>query len=273
MKMDWLCERLRDRAVLLRLNAFVFSYFGWILFGVAYAYLGRWSVNVTREFLRLPLTSRGLVLSLLNTVRSIHPVYLLLSWVYYLGFAGSIALMVFYLLVYLGDLETSDQLLVRYLMAYSTAGTVYLVFHIYAPHLVYHISGYPSGNTLLTRQEFVLPSLHNTFAAINIITVWKYRKRLGGRTLLVINTLIPFATVLLAHHWIYDVLTGFLLAIAVSKVTDGWVARIPEKLYEVELKSLRAITMLNFALAALMLLIALDPHRWLLLVKSILGQP
>lgn len=271
--MDWLPKRLRDRAVLLRLNAFIFSYFGWILFGIAYGYIGRWSVNVTGEFLRLPLTSKGLIVGMLDLVKSFPPLYHLLSGVYYLGFAGSIAIMVLYILLYQGDLETSDQLLLRYLMAYSIAGTIYLIFHIYAPHLVYHLPGYTSSNTLLTRQEFVFPSLHNTFAAINIITIWKYRDRLGGKVLIAVNTLIPFATVLLAHHWIYDVLAGFILAVSVSRVTSGRVARIPEKLYSIELKSLGAITMLNVALAALMFLIALDPQRWLLLVKSILGQP
>jgi len=271
--MNWLCERLRDRAVLLRLNAFILSYFGWILFGVVYSYVGRWSVDVTKKFLELPLTSRRLVLELLHMTKSVPLVYYTLLLVYYLGFAGSIAIIVFYLLLYLNDLKTSDELLVRYLLAYGIAGSIYIVLHIYAPHLVYGIPGYISKNTLLTRQEFVFPSLHNTFAAINIITIWKYRDRIGGKALIAVNTLIPFATVLLAHHWIYDVLSGFILAIFVSRMTSGWVARVPQKLYDIELKSLRAITMLNFVLATLMLIIAINPERWVLLIKAILGQP
>jgi len=265
--------RFRDRDVLLRLNAFILSYFGWIAFGVLYGYIGRWSVDLTEEFLRLPLTSRSLVLGLLDYTKSIAPLYLLLRWVYYFGFAGSIGFMVLYLLLYLRDLKTSDELLARYIMAYACAGTVYLLFHIHAPHYVYQIPGYSMENTLLTRQEFVLPSLHNTFAAINIITVWRYRKRLGGKALIAINTLIPFATVLLGHHWIYDVLTGFLLAWAVSRVTDGWAVRIPNCIYGLELKSLRAITMFNFVLATLMLIIALDPGKWMMVVRSLLGNP
>ncbi|NJE53789.1 phosphatase PAP2 family protein [Thermococcus sp. 21S9] len=271
--MNPLLARLRDREVLVRLNAFILSYFGWIAFGVLYGYIGRWSVDVTREFLKLPLTSRSLVLGLLHYTRSIPPLYATLRGVYYFGFAGSIAFMVLYILLYLRDLKTSDELLARYLMAYAGAGTVYLIFHIHAPHYVYHIPGYSVDNTLLTRQEFVLPSLHNTFAAINIITIWKYRKRLGGKVLIAINTIIPFATVLLGHHWIYDVLTGFLLAWAVSRVTDGWAVRIPRSLYRLELKSLGALTMFNFVLATLMLLIALDPQKWLMVIRSILSQP
>ncbi|AHL22614.1 MULTISPECIES: phosphatase PAP2 family protein [Thermococcus] len=271
--MNPLLSRLRDKEVLVRLNAFILSYFGWIAFGVLYGYIGRWSVDITRDFLKLPLTSKSLVLGLLDYTRSLVPLYTTLRWVYYFGFAGSIGFMVLYVLLYLRDLQTSDELLARYLMAYAGAGTIYLLVHIHAPHYVYHIPGYSMENTLLTRQEFVLPSLHNTFAAINIITIWKYRKRLGGKVLIGINTLIPFATVFLGHHWIYDVLTGFLLAWAVSRVTDGWAVRIPQSLYRLELKSLGALTMFNFVLATLMLLIALDPQKWLMVIRSILGQP
>ncbi|WP_099211648.1 phosphatase PAP2 family protein [Thermococcus henrietii] len=271
--MNPLLARLRDREVLVRLNAFILSYFGWIAFGILYGYLGRWSIDATREFLKLPLTSRSLVLGLLSFTKSIPPLYMTLRWVYYFGFAGSIGFMVLYVLLYLRDLKTSDELLARYLMAYAGAGTVYLIFHIHAPHYVYHIPGYSVDNTLLTRQEFVLPSLHNTFAAINIITIWKYRKRIGGKALIAINTLIPFATVFLAHHWIYDVLTGFLLAWAVSRATDGWMARVPECFYRWELKSLGAITAFNVLLATLAFLVALDPQKWLMVIRSILGQP
>lgn len=271
--MNPLLARLRDRDVLVRLNAFILSYFGWIAFGVLYAYVGRWSVDVTDEFLKLPLTSKPLVMALLNETRSMVPLYALLKVIYYFGFAGSIAFMVFYILLYLRDLRTADELLTRYLFAYAGAGVVYLLFHVHAPHYVYRIPGYPVENTLLTRQEFVLPSLHNTFAAINIITIWRHRHRLGGKVLVVVNTLIPFATVLLGHHWIYDVITGFLLAWAVSRATDGWAVRVPGWIYRLELKSLGAITMLNFVLATLMLIIALDPGKWLLVIRSILNLP
>ncbi len=266
-------ERLHSRAVLVRLNAFILSYFGWIGFGILYGYLGRWSRDLTPEFLKLPLTSREFVLSLLNFTKSIPPLYVTLKLVYYLGFAGSIAIIVAYLLVYLGDIRTSDELLARYLIAYTVAGGIYLLFHIYSPHYVYQIPGYSMENTLLTRQEFVLPSLHNAFAAINIITAWKYRRRLGGKLLIAVNTLIPFATLLLAHHWIYDIVTGFVLGTAVSELTDGWIARIPEKLYGLEVRSLRLVTMVNLIAALIVFLIAINPVRWIMLVRGILGQP
>ncbi|AIU70793.1 phosphoesterase [Thermococcus eurythermalis] len=271
--MEPLVSRLRDREVIVRLNAFLLSYLGWMAFSLLYIYMGRKSVDITQEFLKLPLTSKPFVLALLEYTRSIVPLYLILKWVYYFGFAGSIAFMVFYVLIYLRDLEAADKLLARYLLAYAGAGIVYLIFHIYAPHYVYQIQGYPVKDTLLTRQEFVLPSLHNTFAAIHILTVWKYRKRLGGKAVIVINTLIPFSTVFLAHHWVYDVLTGFLLAGLVSRITDDTRLRIPERIHRLETKSLRAITMLNFTLAALVLIVALYPQKWLMVVRSLLGQP
>nr|WP_209475399.1 phosphatase PAP2 family protein [Thermococcus stetteri] len=243
-----------------------------MFFTILYGYIGKWSVDVTSEFLKLPFTSKDFILSVMATTKSIPILYNTMQAVYYIGFSGSIAFMVFYLLIYLKDFQTSDELLARYFMAYAAAGAMYLTFHIYAPHYVYHIPGY-NTNTLLTRQEFVLPSLHNTFAAIHIITVWKYRKRLGGKILLAINTLIPFVTVLLIHHWIYDVLAGFLLAGVISSLTDGWIAKIPKTLYQLELKSLSMVTMVNILLAAFLLLFALQPQRWLLLLRTVLSQP
>ena len=271
--MELLQRRLGDPNVLVRLNAFVLSYFGWIAFGVLYGVIGRWSVDLTERFLRLPLTSGKLVVGLVNFTKSVSPLYALFNSVYYLGFAGSIALIVAYLLIILYDLESSDRLLARYLMAYAVAGVLYLMFHIYAPHIVYNLPGYTSGNTLLTRQEFVLPSLHNTFATINIITLWKYRRKLSGKALIFINTLIPFATVFLGHHWVYDVITGILLGIAVSKVSEGWSARISEEIYRMEVSSLQRITVLNFLLALIVLLIAADPRRALEVFGGLLEKP
>jgi membrane-associated phospholipid phosphatase len=271
--MGLLQQRLGDPNVLIRLNAFILSYFGWVAFGVLYGVIGRWSVDLTGQFLRLPLTSRELVMGLVNFTKSVPPLYALFNTVYYLGFAGSIALIVAYLLLYLHDLESSDQLLARYLMAYAVAGSLSLVFHVYAPHIVYNLPGYTSGNTLLTRQEFVLPSLHNTFATINIITLWRYRRKLGGKALIFINTLIPFATVFLGHHWAYDILTGILLGIAVSRVSRGWSARISEEIYRLEVSSLQRLTIFNVLLALIVLVIAANPRMAVEVFGGILEAP
>ena len=271
--MGLLEQRLRDHDVLIRLNAFLLSYFGWVGFGILYGVIGRWSVDVTDQFLRLPLTSKAFVMWLVSFTHSIPPLYFLFRGVYYIGFAGSIALIVAYLLIYRADLQASDELLVRYLMAYGTAGAIYLAFHIYAPHVVYNLPGYSSGNTLLTRQEFVFPSLHNTFAAINIITLWKYRDRLGGKLLILVNALVPFATVFLAHHWVYDVIAGILLGALISAYSEGWRARISRELYRMEITSLQRITALNMLLALIVLIIALDPQRAVALMGSILNRP
>ncbi|NJE02974.1 phosphatase PAP2 family protein [Thermococcus sp. MV11] len=267
--MNLLQQRLRDPEVLVRLNAFFLSYFGWIAFGVLYGIIGRWSVDVTREFLRLPLTSKDFVVGLVNFTKSIPPLYGLFTLVYYLGFAGSIALIVAYLLLYLRDLESSDRLLARYLMAYAVAGAIYLVFHIYAPHIVYDLPGYTSENTLLTRQEFVLPSLHNTFIMINIITLWRYRKRLGARAIILVNALIPFATIFLGHHWVYDVVSGFALGIFVSRISRGWSARLSDWIYRLEVSSLQRVTVFNFLLALIVLILAANPDRWAELISGI----
>lgn len=271
--MGLLEQHLKNHDVLIRLNAFLLSYFGWMGFGVLYGVIGRWSVDVTAQFLRLPFTSRDFVLQLVDFTHSIPPLYILFHGIYYIGFAGSIALIVAYVLVYLADLPASDELLVRYLMAYGIAGAIYLCFHVYAPHVVYNLPGYPLDNTLLTRQEFVFPSLHNTFAAINIITLWKYRDRLGGKLLILVNALVPFATVFLAHHWVYDVIAGILLGVIISKYSEGWRARISHRLYNVDVASLQRITALNALLAIIVLMMALNPQRAIALIGGILNRP
>ena len=271
--MKTLQQRLHDPEVLVRLNAFFLSYFGWIAFGILYGVIGRWSVDLTPELLRLPLTSREFVVGLVEATKSVPALYALFSGVYYLGFSGSIALAVLYLLIYKRDLEASDELLLRYLMGYAVAGAVYLVLHVYAPHVVYNLPGYLSKNTLLTRQEFVLPSLHNTVITVNMITLWKYRRELGAKALILINSLIPFATVLLGHHWVYDVLTGVFLGLIISKATAGRSTKLPETLYRLEIAPLRRATFVNFILAVVVLILAADPDRWLNLINSILVVP
>ncbi|WP_232461789.1 phosphatase PAP2 family protein [Thermococcus pacificus] len=118
-----------------------------------------------------------------------------------------------------------------------------------------------------------MPSLHNTFATINIITLWKYRKRLGGKALILINTLIPFATVFLGHHWVYDVLTGILLGAAVSKASWGWSINISERIYRLEVSSLQRVTVFNLLLALIVLVVAANPQRALEVIGGMLGTP
>ncbi|ACS89121.1 MAG TPA: phosphatase PAP2 family protein [Thermococcaceae archaeon] len=271
--MNLLQRSLQDPKVLLRLNAFFLSSFGWIAFGVLYGIIGLWSVDLTPQFLKLPLTSRDLVVGLVEFIKGVPPIHTFFTVVYYLGFAGSIALMIAYLLLYMRDLEASDRLLARYLLAYAVAGLVYLIAHIHAPHIVYNLPGYTSSNTLLTRQEFVLPSLHNTFIMINIITLWKYRNRLGGKVLILTNSLISFATVFLGHHWIYDVIVGFFLGIAVSKVSWEWSTMISEVVYKWEVSSLQRITVFNLFLVVIVLIVATDPARVLAIFRGLLGAP
>ncbi|NJE42070.1 phosphatase PAP2 family protein [Thermococcus sp. GR6] len=266
-------ELTNDWEILVRLNAFFISYFGWLLFGLAYGFLGRYSVDVTHYLIHLPFTSRDFVIGLIEFTKSLPLLYWLFEGVYYLGFSGSIALIVAYLLLYKRDLEASDELFIRYMLSYTVAGSIYLIVHVHAPHLVYNLPGYISENTYLTRQEFVLPSLHNTFAMVNIITLWKYRREKIGATLIVLNSLIPFTTLFLGHHWIYDIITGMILAVVVSKLTAGYSPRLPAMLCGLELSYLRRLAVLSFFIGVIALFLAADPQYWSQLVSNLLGTP
>ncbi len=271
--MEWARRWLHDPEILIRLNAFFLSYFGWIGFGILYGVIGKWSIDVTSRFLTLPLTSRSLVVGLIDFTHSIKPLYFLFVGVYYLGFTGSIALAVFYLLIYLADKDASDRLLAGYLLSYTFAGVAYLIFHIYAPHIVYNLPGFTSENTLFTRQEFVLPSLHNTIITVNILTLWRHRDKLGAKILILVNALIPFATVFLGHHWVYDVLTGILLGSFTYWLGRGVGMKIPSAIYRWETSSLRRITLINFVLALIVLIIGLNPERISEVIHGVLVQP
>ncbi|WP_297089939.1 hypothetical protein [Thermococcus sp.] len=87
------------------------------------------------------------------------------------------------------------------------------------------------------------------------------------------NTLIPFVTIFLGHHWIYDVLTGMALGSFIAKVTEGRTTRIPEILYNLEIASLRKVTVVNFLLAVLVLIVAVSPDRWLEIINGLLPGP
>jgi len=242
---------VNDKRFLERITVFILLYIGWTLFTLVYNFIKPYSRNLTSEFLKLPLMSRSFTVGMVSMIEGIKPLYYFLSGIYFLGFTGSIGLAVFYLLFVREDYQASDELALRYLLAYVTCGLIYSVFHIYAPHIVYHLNGYYPDNSGLTQQEFVFPSLHNTIAAINLITVWKYRDRIGGKVIIALSTLIPFATVLLGQHWVYDALAGMGLAALLSKITEGKTI-VPGFVRRMSYEGVRRMTVLSGALAALL---------------------
>ncbi len=248
---------LHDKEVLIRLDVFLLLYFGWMAFTFMYSFVEKYSRDVTGALLRLPFTSRPFVLSLISFVHSVPPLYYLMKGTYYIGFTGSIALTVFFVLMYWRDLPLSDELAARYLLAYVTCGGAYMLFHVYAPHHVYHISVFSPGSTYLTQEEFVLPSLHNTIAALNILTLWKYRKNIWGAALIALNTLVPFSTLFLGHHWLYDALAGIVLAALIGNVTEGHRIKVHESLKGINVKGIQLATAIGFLVSVYVLLIAL----------------
>ncbi len=252
---------LDDKDVLVRLNVLLLLYLGWIAFTVAYGLIQSHSRDITQGFLRLPLTSKSFVVSLVRFTHSIFPLYITLRATYYIGFTGSIAFTVFFVLIYWKDLKASDELAMRYLLAYVSCGIIYSFFHVYAPHYVYHIPGFYLDNTYLTRQEFVFPSLHNTVAMINLLTIWRHRDKIWAKLLILLNLLIPFATVLLGHHWIYDAIAGIILALIIVKVTDGHTLKVPESIREMGVAHIQRMTVVGFLVGLSVLLLAIHTPK------------
>jgi membrane-associated phospholipid phosphatase len=252
---------LNDKEVLVRLNVLLLLYLGWIAFTVAYGLIQNHSRNVTQELLRLPLTSKSFVISVVRFTHSLLPLYITMRVTYYIGFTGSIALTVFFILIYWRDLKASDELAMRYLLAYVSCGLIYSIFHVYAPHYVYHIPGFYLDNTYLTRQEFVFPSLHNTVAMINLLTIWHHRDKIWAKLLILLNLMIPFATVLLGHHWVYDAVAGILLAFIIVKVTSGHTLKVPESIREMGVSHIQRVTVVGLLVGLSVLLLAIHTPK------------
>ncbi len=266
-------EILHDREVLARLNAFLIIYFGWFIFGLLYPILGKHSVDITREFLKLPFTSYEFVSRLLFLVKSHVLVYYFMKSVYFLGFSGSIALTVAFLLLYKRDIQASDELFIRYLKLYVISGAMYCMFHVYAPHVVYNLPVESPAGTYLTQQEFVLPSLHNSIATANIVTLWKYRKSWTARSIIAFNMMIPIVTLFLGHHWIYDIITGIILALIIAKITKGYNAKLPSSIRSIKISELRKITAFGLIFATIVLIIASKPSIYSSILQRLLGNP
>jgi len=253
---EGLKEFLLSKNVLIRVNLLLLSYIGWVTFGMLYSILGRWSVNLTPYLLKLPFTSRNFVLSLYSAIRGVPILYKILEAVYYIGFSGAIAFESMYLLVLKRDLKIFDRLLVTYTCMYLISGASYVLFHVYAPHVVYGLEGYP-GEGFLTRKEFVFPSLHNAFAMANILILWGYRREPGALLLIILNALVPPSTLLLAHHWIYDVLSGFLVATLAFKASMQ--CRIQTEKYLLETKTLLKVTLIFSIMVVVTIILSFFP--------------
>ncbi|EEB73256.2 phosphatase PAP2 family protein [Thermococcus sp. AM4] len=252
-----LMESLNDHEVLIRLNTFLVLYFGWIGFTVLYDHIKSHSRDVTYLLLKLPFTSYKFVVTTLDLTKDFLPIYFLMKAIYYIGFSGSIALTVFFVLIYKRDLQKADELALGYLVIYSICGAIYTLVHVYAPHYVYNLPGFYPDRTYLTQQEFVLPSLHNTVAAFNIIILWKYRRELTAKLIIALNSLVPFATLLLGHHWIYDALSGIVLAVIVGRLVEGKKIRVPSTFRSVNVSIIKHVTMLGFLAGGFLLILAI----------------
>ena len=264
---------LHDREVLARLNAFVIIYFGWIIFGLLYPIIGRYSVDVTAQFLKLPLTSYDFVVTLLSFARDHVLLYYFMKAIYFVGFSGSIGLTVAFLLLYKKDFRASDELFIRYLGLYTVSGAIYCIFHIYAPHVVYNLPVESPAGTYLTQQEFVLPSLHNAIATANAITLWKHRGNNIAKIIIFFNLMVPVVTLFLGHHWIYDIISGIVLAFLISKLTEGYTSRLPSGLHSIQISELRKITAVGLIFATIVLIMASKPSIYSTILQRLLGTP
>ena len=204
--------RLRAVAILLLAYAY------WNLYGLIYPALGRWSLNYTDLLMNLPGTSHDFVLGLLLWTKSHGALYLLMDVLYRIGFTGVMFGTTLYLIIL--DPEGAEKLAKGYLTAFLILSAVFIIAHVYPPHLIYpDLPRRYSPPSWQARPQFVLPSPHCTIDTLSFLALVK-RKDRTSRVLALIPALIPVSTVLLAEHWIWDALTGVLLGYLVHRLSE-----------------------------------------------------
>jgi membrane-associated phospholipid phosphatase len=247
---------LHERDVLVRLDIFLIMYFGWIGFTFFYNLIQDYSKDFVPFLLKLPFTSKQFIIFLMESTKDIPLLQPLLTIVYHFGFSGSIALTIFFILVYWKDFESADRLAFSYLLSYTLCGVIYSLGHVHAPHDVYGLKVFSVGS--LTQEEFVLPSLHNTIATVNIVTLWIHREKRWAKILISLNFLVPPATILLGHHWIYDALTGVLLAVIISKIAARFKVQLPKTIMHAKVSHIQRATIIGFLTGMFLLLFAIS---------------
>ncbi|NJE54887.1 phosphatase PAP2 family protein [Thermococcus sp. 21S9] len=189
---------------------FLVVYLSWDAYALVYPFIGRWSADVTRSLLQLPLTSYRFEYSLVSWTVSHRFLHAFMRAVYRAGFAGSFWLPALYLTF--TDPERAKRLAFRFALGFGILALSFLILHVHAPHVVYDLPGRYAPNDWTARPEFVLPSPHCTLAFIGLLSVLEV-KRKENIPLAVFLALVPISTVLLGEHWVWDAVAGFLVAL------------------------------------------------------------
>ena len=204
----------RIRAVLMLILAYAY----WNLYSLVYPHLGHWSVNYTDLLLALPGTSRDFVLRLLLWTKSHALLYAFMDLLYKIGFTGVIFGVTVYLLLI--DPKSAERLAKGYLVAFLILSAIFVIAHVYPPHLVYtDLPREYSPPSWQARPQFVLPSPHCTVDTLGFIALVRRKEKLS-KVLALVVALIPASTVLLAEHWVWDAFTGILLGYIVHKLSE-----------------------------------------------------
>ncbi len=189
---------------------FLLIYLSWDAYALVYPYIGRWSVNVLPYLLRLPMTSYSFEHSLVSWTVSHRCLHVTMRAIYRAGFAGSFWLPALYLVA--RKPQRAWNLARRFAIGFGILALSFVVFHVYAPHLVYTLPEHYAPNDWTARPEFVLPSPHCTLAFTGLITLIEFA-RLEALPIEAFLLLVPISTVLLGEHWFWDALVGLIVAL------------------------------------------------------------
>jgi len=168
--------------------------------------------NWTDTLLKLPWTEWSLYRNTYSTIHSVPALEWVLKKWYTLGFTsaliGSVA--VFFAA---GRPKDVDAELLGLAVMHTIVMLIYAFAFVYPPHIVYGFNPVKSPLMNLANHRFVFPSLHTALAVfLAMYFIWKEIHPVVKAIFTVNGFVIPFVTILLVQHWIYDAISGILLA-------------------------------------------------------------
>ncbi len=202
--------------------------------------------NWTDTLLKLPWTEWSLYSNAYSIIHSVPALEWVLKKWYTVGFTSTLVGTAAWFLVTRRPKDLDAELLGLAAML-GTTMTIYAIAFVYPPHIVYGFNPIESPLMNLANHRFVFPSLHTALAVfLAMYFVWKEKHPLA-RGILVLNGFVtPFVTIVLVQHWVYDAISGILLALFSFWVAKRYEDRFSEALdrWNPNRKALAAVTIL-----------------------------
>ncbi len=197
----------------------------WFTYEAAYDSVFR-PVNCTERMLELPLTGWSFYRAAYSTVHAIPPLEKIAAAWYTVGFTTMIAAALLWFVLTRRP-EELDAGLAGMAVIHGTVMVIYAIAFVYPPHMVFGFNPVRSPIMNLANNHFVCPSLHTTLAVFfALYFAWKEKNKIVKALFVANGLIVPTVTILFVQHWIYDAVSGVILAGTVFYAVKRWERKI-----------------------------------------------